>query len=288
MLLLLFWSYRRPSRVQPPLVAKGCSPMRSPRLVVLAVCAAVVLCVALIHSAASGQGSATQTATAVSASRPSPADMAVALKAAAILNKCGDCHREDGKTIVHGWMVAGKEVRWGQDILRLIAEGKYVVPGNPEESTLYKWVRDKRHGTTPEGTKLIEQWIARGCIDPKVKPASRPALSEMANARKAMGVLDRCCKCHRHGWQEEGKPKVTWSMNIARLIAEKQVVPGDPDQSPLFTILRDGKHGKYDPAEKMAEDVKTLDQWISQGCIDPKAKPAAKAAGASNGVSSSR
>lgn len=263
--------------------------MRSPRLLVLAVCAVIVLCVALIHSAASGQGSATQPTTAASASKPSPADQAVALKAASILNKCGDCHRKDGITIVHGWMVAGKEVRWGQDIPRLIAEGKYVVPGNPEESSMYRWFRDKRHYTTPEGTKLIEQWIARGCIDPKIKPASRPALSEMANARKAMGVLDRCCVCHRHGWQEQGKPKVTWSRNIARLIEEKQVAPGNPDQSPLFTIVRDGKHPKYATPELTADDVKTLDQWISQGCIDPKAKPAAtKAAGAPNGVPSSR
>lgn len=263
--------------------------MRSPRLVVVALLAVIVLCGSLIHSSASGQGSAAPAsgpAATAAAGRPSPADLATALKAAAILNRCGSCHRAD-KTVVHGWTVGGKEVLWGQDMTRLVAEGRFV-PGNLEESKLYQFyvshvseslTVSSGHKTAPGEVKLLGQWIAGGCIDPKIKSASRPALSEAANARKAVAVLDRCCQCHRHGWQEEGKPKVTWGKNIARLIEEKQVVPGKPDESRLLTIAHDSEHPKYDATpEAMADDVKTLEQWISQGCLDPSAKSSASKA----------
>jgi hypothetical protein len=140
----------------------------------LGLVAAAVLSIALSYPtafAASGDANAT------AASKPADANMALALKAVAMLDKCSACHS-------HGWYekpgMQGKKTLWGQDVPRLIKE-KLVTPGKPDTSKLYTMIKPGMHPgnaaarPTADDIKAFGQWITDGCLDPVVHAASQPA-----------------------------------------------------------------------------------------------------------------
>ena len=106
---------------------------------------------------------------------------------------------------------------------------------------------------------------------------SRPSGdANVALAAKATALLDKCSACHNHGWEQSGKPKVTWGRDVPRLIKDGLVVPGKPDESRLYRKVRGGNHPKRNWAT--AEDFKAFADWISQGCPAPAAHSASQPA----------
>jgi hypothetical protein len=105
-----------------------------------------------------------------------------------------------------------------------------------------------------------------------------PADANVAVALKAVALLDKCSACHAHGWYEQpgmkGK-KTLWGQDVPRLIKEKLVVPGKPDDSRLYAMAKGGHHPENATARPTADDVKVFGQWIAAGCLNPAAGKAA-------------
>ncbi len=90
-------------------------------------------------------------------------------------------------------------------------------------------------------------------------------------AVKATAVLStNCRRCHGQDGTAEGG--MNFILDPAKLIARKKIVPGQPDQSPLFKRLATGK---MPPAGEQprptAVDVAVVKQWIEAGA--PSAAP---------------
>jgi len=93
-------------------------------------------------------------------------------------------------------------------------------------------------------------------------------------AVKATAVLNaNCRRCHgRDGTAEGG---MNFILDPAKLVARKKIIPGQPDQSPLFKRLSTGKMPP--PGEQprpSPTDVAVVRQWIEAGA--PSATPAAQ------------
>jgi hypothetical protein len=96
-----------------------------------------------------------------------------------------------------------------------------------------------------------------------------PVDPNVGMAKKVVAMLDNCCACHKHGWEAAGKPKVTWGQDVPRLLKEKWVVAGKPEESRTYQKIRDGKHPGSAAARPSADDIKGFAQWITNGCLDP-------------------
>jgi mono/diheme cytochrome c family protein len=92
-------------------------------------------------------------------------------------------------------------------------------------------------------------------------------------AVKATAVLNaNCRRCHGQDGTAEGG--MNFILDPAKLVARKKIVPGQPDQSPLFKRL---STGKMPPAGEQprpsAADVAVVKQWIEAGAPSLPTRP---------------
>ena len=90
-------------------------------------------------------------------------------------------------------------------------------------------------------------------------------------AVKATAILNvNCRRCHGQDGTAEGG--MNFILDTAKLVARKKIIPGHPDQSPLFKKLA---AGKMPPAGERprpsATDIALVRQWIEAGA--PSAAP---------------
>src|SRR5579884_1952562 len=89
-------------------------------------------------------------------------------------------------------------------------------------------------------------------------------------ARRAHAVLEsNCWRCHGKDGAVEGG--MNYVLDRDRLVARRKVVPGKPDESPLFKRVANGKMPP--PGEHprpSAADVAVLRQWIEAGAPPPR------------------
>ncbi|MBX9580609.1 MAG: WD40 repeat domain-containing protein, partial [Gemmataceae bacterium] len=93
-------------------------------------------------------------------------------------------------------------------------------------------------------------------------------------AAKARTVLTtHCARCHGQDGAAEGG--LNYAADLAKLVARKKVVPGDPDASRLFqriaegTMPPEGEEPRPSPAE-----VAAVRKWITAGAVAGQATPA--------------
>lgn len=91
------------------------------------------------------------------------------------------------------------------------------------------------------------------------------AADDAALAKSARAILDKHChSCHGQGGTVEGG--LNFILDRDKLVARKKIVPGAPDQSPLFRRMASGKmppaevHPRPTPAE-----IETVQKWIQSG-----------------------
>jgi WD40 repeat protein/mono/diheme cytochrome c family protein len=90
-----------------------------------------------------------------------------------------------------------------------------------------------------------------------------------ALATKAVAVLNsNCRRCHGQDGTAEGG--MNFIVDPAKLVARKKIVPGRPDQSPLFKRLSTGKMPPAGEQPRPSEaDVALVKQWIEAGAPSP-------------------
>src|SRR5262245_23812295 len=93
--------------------------------------------------------------------------------------------------------------------------------------------------------------------------AAEPEPSELA--KQAQDVLRaHCYRCHGQDGAVEGG--MNYVLDLPKLAARKKVVPGRPDQSPLFQRVANGKMPPPDEKPRPgAADVAALKEWIEAG-----------------------
>jgi WD40 repeat protein/mono/diheme cytochrome c family protein len=104
-------------------------------------------------------------------------------------------------------------------------------------------------------------------------PAVAPLRADEPNAdlaRRAHAVLEtNCWRCHGKDGNVEGG--MNYILDRERLVARRKLIPGKPDESPLYKRVAAGKMPP--PGEHprpSADDVALLRQWIEAGAPAPK------------------
>jgi WD40 repeat protein/mono/diheme cytochrome c family protein len=94
-------------------------------------------------------------------------------------------------------------------------------------------------------------------------PAAEPAPAALA--RKAQGVLRaNCHRCHGKDGAVEGG--FNYVLDLDRLLARRKVIPGSPEQSPLFRRVASGKMPPPGQTPRPGpDDIGALRQWIEAG-----------------------
>ncbi len=84
-------------------------------------------------------------------------------------------------------------------------------------------------------------------------------------AKKAQAIFK--ANCHRcHGKEGAAEGGFNYILNLEKLVASKKVVPGKPDQSPLYNKVSGGKMPPPEEKPRPSEaDVVVLKQWIEAG-----------------------
>src|SRR5439155_9186854 len=93
-----------------------------------------------------------------------------------------------------------------------------------------------------------------------------------ALARQAHDILKaNCYRCHGQDGAVEGG--MNYVLDLKTLLARKKVVPGSPENSPLYNKVANGKMPPPDEKPRpSAADLTVLKQWIEAGA--PAATPA--------------
>ncbi len=179
-------------------------------------------------------------------------DAPLAIKARMVLEKhCFECHGQDPKKVKKGVNLV--------DPARLLdRDQKIVVPRKPEESLL--WQQIERGKMPKDGLPLsagdrlvLRQWIVEGAsvrdwptartpapvvktpASQKKEPAGEAGL-ELAGQVKEL-FRQRCLECHG-GSKPRGDLRI---LDHAQLVQEKQVLPGKPEESPVYQSIVPGE-----------------------------------------------
>jgi len=126
----------------------------------------------------------------------------------------------------------------------------------------------------------------RGSAEPA--PASRPAAAsapavQATLAQQAVAVLEaKCVVCHA-----KPRAKAPFTADVPALIRSGKVIPGDPDRSKLYKMIKGGRHPKGQ-ALPTAQEIATIRDWIAQGSADPKAAASQPASQPAHGPASNQ
>lgn len=92
-------------------------------------------------------------------------------------------------------------------------------------------------------------------------------------ARQAQQVLNKYChNCHGQDGAAEGG--FNYATDLHRLVQRRKVVPGEPEESPLFRRVNAGKMPPADSQPRpTAKEVELLRRWIETGAPLPEALP---------------
>lgn len=93
-------------------------------------------------------------------------------------------------------------------------------------------------------------------------PAARQVGS--AQAKKVFGILKASCEeCHG----DHGEDKDKFWLNYQEMIKDGTVVPGKPDTSLVYTIVKSGKMPQGG-SQLSATQIADIKKWISEGAPD--------------------
>src|SRR5262249_30879634 len=105
-------------------------------------------------------------------------------------------------------------------------------------------------------------------------PAAEPDKAELA--RKAQEVLRaNCYRCHGQDGVFEGG--MNFILDPVKLVARKKIVPGKPDESPVYLRVVKGTMPPSDQTQRPGPaDKEILKQWIAAGAPAASAPPPAR------------
>jgi len=206
----------------------------------------------------------------------------LANQAQVLLQKyCLQCHGDDkpkrGLKVLDHEMLLTKENK---------KKRKMVVPGKPDDSELLRRMLDSSDPMPPEGeerptdeeVKVLRDWVAAGA--PRFVATGGPPVVGVATggppvaaattvAAEAKAILQKNCQdCHGGRFTYVGL-KV---LDFPALLKDGQVIPGKPDESPLFQRIaaKDSSIMPKKPNPRLRpEEIAVVRQWIAAGAGTP-------------------
>ena len=172
-------------------------------------------------------------------------------------------------------------------ILRGGESGPVVVPGKPEESTLYEMVHDGSMPADKSGrlgeaeVDVLKRWIEAGAGSGPSTVAEGPAPSapEVTQHDVIPVLLRRCTVCHGLRQQEGGLDLRTKASMLKGGKSGPAFVAGKPDESLVIRKIRDGSmpprrrvvEVSIKPIEAAETDL--LTRWIERGAPEARVEP---------------
>ena len=179
-----------------------------------------------------------------------------------LVEHCGKCHGESQAKAELNLIAADGLLAGGES-------GPALVPGDPEESLLLEYVRDRT--MPPEGEQplseqqieLLEAWIEAGA------PGTKEAVTKQGvTQHDVLPILHRrCTVCHGAHFREDGVDLRT----RAAMLSSRAMIVGDPDASRLVQRVRENLcPPKEDIGEAGIEpmtpaELSVVSAWIAGG-----------------------
>ncbi len=189
-------------------------------------------------------------------------------------SRCGKCHGDTKRT-------AGLSVLTGADLLRGGESGSPIVPGKPEESSLYELIHlgemppKGNDALTKDEIERIHRWIADGA---KFSAATRtePRITEQQIVPL---MLLRCTACHGGRRKEADLDLRTKAGMLRGGKSGPAAVPGKPEESLLVRRV----HAEEMPPRRQlvsvsvkpmeAHELKRIEAWIAAGMPESTTGP---------------
>jgi mono/diheme cytochrome c family protein len=159
----------------------------------------------------------------------------------AILQRsCANCHGAGASS--GGFSIV-------DDVEAMVASNKYIIPGAPEDSAIYKRMAIAKN-MPPSGplsdsdAETIRRWIAGLNLE-----------------SDALAILqNNCASCHGAGASSGGFGSID---NVAAMIASnKYIIPGDPEGSAIYKRIAVAQ--SMPPSGPLAaSDADTIKEWIA-------------------------
>lgn len=196
----------------------------------------------------------------------------LAPSAAAILHKyCYACHGQNPAVIEGDLDVLNR---------RLLVDParKLVVPGDVTGSRLIHRIEDSSMPPEEEEEfprmasaeiEILKKWVLGGA-PAFPEPVSESLEPPQPAPKLALEVKDifreKCHECHRLGVAKNGIKILNYDLLVEK---RKVIVPGDPDQSPLYQLFFSTDKKKVmpppDQLQLTTEEIDTIRRWIAEG-----------------------
>lgn len=186
---------------------------------------------------------------------------------------CTSCHGDtSGSANIYGLT----------DVNHLITSG-LIVPGQPNQSYLLRVIQN---GAMPPNGPIsaadqetLRLWILGGTPSsgnggnggtnppPTPTPSPTPLPSSDVQGRALRVLAQNCAACHG---DTSGSAGVFGLQNVSHLVSAGLIIPGNPDQSRIYTVIRSGVMPTSGPLSQADQDL--IRQWI-QGEVSTSAPP---------------
>ena len=185
---------------------------------------------------------------------------------------CLRCHNSEAR-------LAGLDLSTEASLFRGSASGSVLVPGQPQESPLYRMVQeglmppDQQTAPSPSEMDILRDWIASlpAPGSPQHPNGSRARLPEVSQREVIPLMLLHCTACHGQRIQEAGLDLRSKASMLKGGKSGPAIVPGEPDQSLVVQRIR---AREMPPSEREVEaslrpmssrGLEQLVQWIALG-----------------------
>lgn len=229
--------------------------------------------------------------------RPQPSHVTYADLAPILADRCVMCHSGDAAP-------AGLRLDSVDAMLKGGLKGPVVKAGDPATSELIRRIKGTTQPRMPmtgppflseSQIAMFERWVAAGL--PRGPAATEAAPAKAAPPRPAPGepvtyahvapiFATRCAKCHTEkgllGPAPEGYRLTSYAATLA-IVDRVRVVPGKPHASELVRRIRGQARPRMPldgPPYLSGDEIRLIEDWITQGARNAEGVVAAVAAGA--------
>jgi len=198
-------------------------------------------------------------ATSQSISSPSAHAVAFETDVLPILraNTCFNCHAESVR-------LKNLDLTTYAGIQKGSESGLIIVPGKPDESTLYEMLRD---GRMPPGGKVRVSSADLGIIRSWIESGAKSAAIGAAFETDILPILEanNCLQCHGSALKTKDLNLSTYAGVLKGSESGPVVVPGKPDDSKLYHMVHDGLMPPGGRTHLSDANQKTIRAWIVNG-----------------------
>ena len=163
--------------------------------------------------------------------------------------------------ICHNGTIAGMDLATYEGAIRGSESGPVIVPGDPANSLIVQKIEGGAHPgqLSPAELAALKAWIAAGAPREGAGTSGQPAAEVWVGGIDAL-VNERCGACHVEA-QLGDLSLQTYAAALQGGERGPAIVPGDPEQSVLVQVQREGEHA----GQLTQQELERIIAWIAAG-----------------------